>query len=87
MLNSSLLAISDGGLASAWVQSILLNRLTQADMNAPSRGAFVVEYRGWYSVGDISMSVNAAIAFVVLLGGGFVTALGLYFGLRAVKLI
>ncbi|MEM9116568.1 MAG: cytochrome b6-f complex subunit PetL [Cyanobacteria bacterium P01_F01_bin.56] len=33
------------------------------------------------------MSVNAAIAFVVLLGGGFVTALGLYFGLRAVKLI
>ncbi|HEY9889094.1 MAG TPA: cytochrome b6-f complex subunit PetL [Candidatus Obscuribacterales bacterium] len=33
------------------------------------------------------MSVSGAIAFVVLLGAGFGTAMVLYFGLRAVKLI
>jgi|GEM_PF-2246799 len=33
------------------------------------------------------MSVQGAIAFIVLLGGGFATAMVLYFGLRAVKLI
>ena len=33
------------------------------------------------------MSIDAAIAFVILLGGGFATAMVLYFGLRAVKLI
>ncbi|MGF1461089.1 MAG: cytochrome b6-f complex subunit PetL [Leptolyngbyaceae cyanobacterium] len=33
------------------------------------------------------MSIDGAIAFVVLLGGGFVTAMVLYFGLRTLKLI
>ncbi|NEQ43152.1 MAG: cytochrome b6-f complex subunit 6 [Leptolyngbya sp. SIOISBB] len=33
------------------------------------------------------MSVGGAIAFIGLLGGGFATAMVLYFGLRAVKLI
>lgn len=33
------------------------------------------------------MSVEGAIAFIVLLGAGFATAMVLYFGLRAVKLI
>ncbi|MDB9525797.1 cytochrome b6-f complex subunit PetL [Oscillatoria sp. CS-180] len=33
------------------------------------------------------MSVGGAISFVVMLGGGIATAMVLYFGLRAVKLI
>lgn len=33
------------------------------------------------------MSIAGAIAYVAMLGGGFVTAMVLYFGLRAVKLI
>lgn len=33
------------------------------------------------------MSVESAIAFTVILGGAFATAMVLYFGLRAVKLI
>jgi len=33
------------------------------------------------------MSIEGAIAYCVLLGAGFVTAMVLYFGLRAVKLI
>jgi len=33
------------------------------------------------------MSVEGTIAFSVLLGAAFVTAMVLYFGLRAVKLI
>lgn len=35
----------------------------------------------------MGISVEGAIAFVVMLGGGFATAMVLYFGLRAVKLI
>lgn len=33
------------------------------------------------------MSFSGAIAYVLLLGGAFVTALVLFFGLKAVKLI
>ncbi|MGD1940931.1 MAG: cytochrome b6-f complex subunit PetL [Leptolyngbyaceae cyanobacterium] len=33
------------------------------------------------------MSIGGAIAFVIMLGGGFATAMVLYFGLRAIKLI
>lgn len=33
------------------------------------------------------MSIGGTIAFFILLGGGFATAMILYFGLRAVKLI
>ena len=33
------------------------------------------------------MSHGGAIAFFIMLGGGFATAMVLYFGLRAVKLI
>ncbi|WP_204141838.1 cytochrome b6-f complex subunit PetL [Halomicronema sp. CCY15110] len=33
------------------------------------------------------MDVGAAIAFIALLGGGFATAMVLYFGMKAVKLI
>lgn len=33
------------------------------------------------------MSITGAVAYLVLLGGGFGTAMILYFGLRAVKLI
>lgn len=33
------------------------------------------------------MSVSGAITYFVLLGGAFATAMGLYFGLKAVKLI
>jgi hypothetical protein len=33
------------------------------------------------------MSVSGAIAFVIMLGAGFATAMVLYFGMRAVKLI
>ncbi len=33
------------------------------------------------------MSIGGAIAYVILLGAGFGTAMVLYFGLRAVKLI
>ncbi|MEO1095908.1 MAG: cytochrome b6-f complex subunit PetL [Cyanobacteria bacterium J06638_28] len=33
------------------------------------------------------MSIASAIAYIVMLGGGFATAMVLYFGLRAVKLI
>lgn len=38
-------------------------------------------------VGDRLMSVGGVIAYVLLLGAGFGAAMGLYFGLRAVKLI
>jgi cytochrome b6-f complex subunit 6 len=31
--------------------------------------------------------MSGVIAYIVLLGGAFVTAIGLYYGLRAVKLI
>ncbi|MEM1308161.1 MAG: cytochrome b6-f complex subunit PetL [Cyanobacteria bacterium P01_D01_bin.71] len=33
------------------------------------------------------MSIDGTIAFVILLGGGVATAMGLYFGLRAAKVI
>ncbi|MEM6836913.1 MAG: cytochrome b6-f complex subunit 6 [Cyanobacteria bacterium P01_C01_bin.120] len=33
------------------------------------------------------MNIDAAIAFVILLGGGVTTAMGLYFGLKATKFI